>query len=427
MKKLLTISLMSGLMAASNYANTFNDQTDLLVAQFDCKPDPDDIQSIAALGSMLAHDSFKDVEYYAVAGAYGTQNAKYIDATELFDLAFGTENTDWTDAHNHYTDSVTRIKNKAKAILLAGGKVWVQEAGQSDITRDWVQALLNDGVSATTVKNNVIVVQHSEWNQNNTSSDDLAYIKENTTYEKIADGNDEGNGTPGYRTTNTSFHTQALNSSNATANALWTKADDIIQSNGYLPSYSTISTGGVDFSDCSENWWIFGLADTADSVSAFWDEYVINSTGNNQNSGAPIGSIISLQSVGNGKYVAADRLLNSTHWPLAANRAAIGAWEEFEVIDAGGGYIAFLSEGNGKYVAADKLLDKVNWRLAANRTGIGSWEKFEWVENSDGTISLLANGNGKYVSSDNTIKNQADSLAANESANATWEKFTFSK
>jgi len=150
--------------SSGNSMPGFNMEKDILIAQFDSKPDPDDIHAIAALGSIINHPEMADLNYYAVAGAYGKQGDHnlYIPAPDLFNLAFGDKNITWTDAHNDYNNSVIRIKDKTKSVINDGGYVWVQEAGQSNITRDWLEALKNDGVSDDLIKQRVIVVQHSE-------------------------------------------------------------------------------------------------------------------------------------------------------------------------------------------------------------------------------------------------------------------------
>jgi len=143
----------------------FNKNTDILIAQFDSKPDPDDIHAQAALGSMLAHPDLQGVNFYAVAGAIGKQNGDFIESGNLMNIAFGQGN--WTHA----------IK--------------------SNITRDWAQILQNR-LGANTVKNNVIVVQHSEWNVNLTDNNSnkaasnpaiMNWIKNNTNYFYLDDGN----------------------------------------------------------------------------------------------------------------------------------------------------------------------------------------------------------------------------------------------
>jgi GH25 family lysozyme M1 (1,4-beta-N-acetylmuramidase) len=124
---------------------------------------------------------------------------------------------------------------------------------------------------------------------------------------------------------------------------------------------------------------------------------------------------ISLRAVVNGRYVVAE---NGGGAPLIANRAGVGPWERFYLVDAGGGQVALRSNVNGRYVAAE---DGGNAPLIANRTAIGPWERFQVVANADGTISLRAGVNGRYVAAEN---GGGSPLIANRTAIGLWEKFT---
>lgn len=161
---------------------------------------------------MLHHPDLAGVNYFAVAGAYGGQNSSiYIDEPILFNMSFGAENACWTDAHSDRTGSVTRVKNLVLPVLNSGGRVWVQEAGQSDFTAAWVRLLVADGVNSTVLKSKVVVVQHSTWSEDMTTPADLTYVKNTCDYWAIDDGNtakptgDKNRGikTPGYGSRNT--------------------------------------------------------------------------------------------------------------------------------------------------------------------------------------------------------------------------------
>lgn len=290
---LLVLVIMTSLAGAYAQRPFFNKSKDLLIAQFDSKPDPDDIHAQAALGSMLTHNDFKDVNYYGVAGAYGKQGGQFIDSGQLFNMVFGTDN--WTDAHSNRAASVVRIANKVIPILNNGGKVWVQEAGQSNITRDWLVEV-NKSVSNSIVKNNVIVVQHSDWNQNladNTTNKPvtnptiLNYVKNNSRYFYIDDGNAPFGGfgdhgpweTPEYRSRDKKWLTLALNSPNSNSKKIWNEATRVVRKRyptGVPYDWSFMKNGGLDYSDCVENWWIFNIGNKADNVEKFWSRYVTN-------------------------------------------------------------------------------------------------------------------------------------------------------
>jgi GH25 family lysozyme M1 (1,4-beta-N-acetylmuramidase) len=130
------------------------------------------------------------------------------------------------------------------------------------------------------------------------------------------------------------------------------------------------------------------------------------------------GPATSLLATVNNRYVTA---ANAGTSPLVANRTAIGPWEQFDQIDAGGGFVAFRARVNGRYVTAEKAGASP---LIANRTAVGAWEKFRITTNADGTISLLANANNRYVTAENA---GAAALIANRAAIGSWEKFRFAK
>jgi fibronectin type III domain protein/List-Bact-rpt repeat protein len=106
--------------------------------------------------------------------------------------------------------------------------------------------------------------------------------------------------------------------------------------------------------------------------------------------------------------------------PLIANRPSLGAWEQFQVVDQGNGYVALRSMINGKYVCADNVGTSP---LIANRDGAGTWEQFQLVGQGNVNFSLIARVNGRYVCADN---NGGNSLIANRSSAGLWETFHLS-
>lgn len=294
-KTLIFLKMIFLITFSSAFAQrpSFNKNKDILIACFDIRPDPDDIHAVAALGSMLAHQDLSNVNYFAVAGAYGNQGGRYLQSNSLFNMAFGNN---WTDAHNNRSAAIAAITNKVTPILKNGGKVWVQEGGQSDVTADWLMPLINanNGISSTTTKNNVILVQHDDgFNEGKANQSKLRNVKANTRYFLLDDGNagwNDGWGdhgpwsTPMYRNRSNSFVDQAKNSPNSVAKRLWTEADRIFNNyfpNGFPHDWSFFFTDGVDYSDCVENWWIFEIGTKADTHAKFWSRYVMNTTGNN--------------------------------------------------------------------------------------------------------------------------------------------------
>jgi alpha-D-xyloside xylohydrolase len=123
---------------------------------------------------------------------------------------------------------------------------------------------------------------------------------------------------------------------------------------------------------------------------------------------------VSLRAHANGQYVCAD---NAGAQPLIANRTAVGAWEQFDLIDMGSGTIALLAHADGKYVSAENAGAAA---LLADRTAIGLWETFNLIHNPDGSVSLQAIVNNNYVTAENA---GASALIANRTAIGPWEEF----
>jgi len=101
-----------------------------------------------------------------------------------------------------------------------------------------------------------------------------------------------------------------------------------------------------------------------------------------------VGQTIWLKGV-NGKYVSAENGLQA----MNCNRDAVGAGEQFTLVDGGGGKLALRAVG--KYVSAEDGLRPIT----CNRPAVSASETFDVVSNADGTISFRGS-NGKYVSSE---------------------------
>jgi alpha-L-fucosidase len=299
----LLMSLATLMEASPNRGEfpPFNRNNDLLLCQFDNRADADDLHSQAAVGSMMRHTDFEDVQIYAVLGSTGMQATDIIDSTSLMTLVFGSEGAGtWTDArsgderidqpNSRWTASVERVKNIAKPILQKGGSIWVMEAGQSHLTADWIQALQDDGVSPGVCQAQIYIVQHSEWNHKQNRKEDLAFVNANAQYIRIDDGNHDTNDrkqarndTADYETDDAELDAQkglradAKTTANpdAAVRSFWKEADRIIEDIGFSERYSIIDEGGLDFSDTVEAWWIMELGDSVDTVPEFWERYVI--------------------------------------------------------------------------------------------------------------------------------------------------------
>ena len=273
-KALIFIALVTILIAfksnatdrRSPGAERFNIEKDLLLVQFDCKTDVDDLHTVAALATLLSDTKFSKIHYHAVAGSYGIQEGLYVPPNDLFQLAFGDN---WSDAHENFNKAVEQVKVIIKATLAKQGDIWIADAGQSDFTAGLIKAIQSDLPEVITSQR-IHVVQHSEWNEKVTSAEGLEFVKKNADYHKIPDGNTVGNGTPGFRTPEyTQWKSKILNQK---LTEIWQLAIDISNEyNGKDGRYNNeaISAGGLDFSDLSEVCWILGLEDIKDTEHFF--------------------------------------------------------------------------------------------------------------------------------------------------------------
>lgn len=273
-KALIFIAIMAVFLAFkcnatdknSPEAGRFNIEKDLLLVQFDCKTDVDDLHSVAALATLLSDSKFSKIHYHAVAGTYGIQEGLYVPPNALFQLAFGDN---WTDAHENFNEAVEKVKVIIKTTLANQGDIWIADAGQSDFTAGLIKSIQSD-LPEIVVSERIHVVQHSEWNEEVTAPVNLQFVKGNADYHKIPDGNVVGNGTPGYRSPD---YTQWKNKiTDLSLVDIWQLAIDLSNKyNGKEGRYKNeaISAGGLDFSDLSEVCWILGLQDIKDTEHFF--------------------------------------------------------------------------------------------------------------------------------------------------------------
>ena len=247
----------------------FDLEKDFLIANYDSKPDVDDLHSVAAFATILRDTRFEHLNYVAVAGAYGTQDGQFIEAGELFDLAFRDR---WVDAHSKKEEALDKLLEQALATLNSGGDIWIAEAGQSDISADLLMKIREE-VSFDETKSRIHLVQHSFWNESVTTPEKFNYVREQLNYIKIPDGNATGNGTPGFRTEDGSWWDEVL--SNKKVASIWEEARRLGIEYNVVAGYdnTAVGAGGFDFSDTSELCWIFGF-EKLEHTGAFFDEFL---------------------------------------------------------------------------------------------------------------------------------------------------------
>ncbi len=250
----------------------FNMSKDLVLIQLDSKTDIDDLHTAAGLATLLHHQEYKDLNYFAIAGTYGIQEGLYVPPNVLMKLAFANN---WADAHNKRDKSIKQVVKKANETIKNGGSVWVAEAGQSDFTADWVRKLVEENPSLN-IKQKIHVVQHSDWNESVTEPTKLKYTQSITVYHKIADGNAVGNGTPGLKSDGKVHWESKLNDNHLTQ--IWNTAIRLgNQYNGKDGRYlnESVAKGGLDFSDLSEVCYILNLMSIKD-VDEFFTYFKID-------------------------------------------------------------------------------------------------------------------------------------------------------
>lgn len=254
------------LLAQQNSSVHFDIEEDILLVQLDCKTDVDDIHTAAALFTLMNHPDFRAVLYIPVAGTYGVQEGLYVPPNDLLNLAFGKK---WVDAHADRETAVKKVMKQVKKTLKSGGDVWIAEAGQSDFSALLIQEI-EQTLPEIVLSERIHIVQHSNWNEEVTASESLAFVKETIDYHKIPDGNAVGNGTPGFRTPGYELWQTQL--TNPHLLAVWKMAVEIgLRYNGVEGRYNNeaVAQNGLDFSDLSEVCYILGLGEIKDTAEFF--------------------------------------------------------------------------------------------------------------------------------------------------------------
>ena len=165
----------------ASQTKNFNIEKDLLLVQFDCKTDVDDLHTAAALAMLMANNAFSKINYHAIAGTYGIQEGLYVPPNDLFQLAF---DDNWTDAHGNLNEAIEKVKNLVKITLAKNGDIWIAEAGQSDFTAQLIKAIKAENINVK-IAQRFHVVQHSDWNEKVTSPEALQFVKNNAIIRKF--------------------------------------------------------------------------------------------------------------------------------------------------------------------------------------------------------------------------------------------------
>lgn len=261
---------------------------DIFCPHFDTKPDLDDVHAQAAVGSIIAHPSLAGIDVFAVAGAYGEQGGEFVESFGVMELAFQGNWTSTTGAGYDWASAVEKSAQRMEAAIKRGGDVWIAEAGQSDFSYDAIQIVLAK-LPGTDPKR-FHIVQHSQWNEDVSDDEKVAWLKAHIDYIRIEDGNFP-NATPDFKTFPDGDTTKGEDphgqlagveqlwtqvTSHPALGPLWTEAKRIADAYNPIAAYNNtaIQAGGFDFSDASEACHIFGMGkplinDHADFFNVF--------------------------------------------------------------------------------------------------------------------------------------------------------------
>lgn len=166
-------------IALADYRN----DVDLISLHYDHAPDRDDAH--AAVAGLMVTSQLR-ISPIVVSGAYGDGNRqRYNPAAEK--VMSATWGNQWTNAHDDWNNSVASTASRWLSTLNQGGDIYVAEGGQSDFTSDVVRDI--QGRSSVDTTNRITVVQHSGWNENQANPADLRFVKDNTNYLRIDNGN----------------------------------------------------------------------------------------------------------------------------------------------------------------------------------------------------------------------------------------------
>jgi hypothetical protein len=256
------ILTVSGSSPAPNPTPTPAPSSDKLIAlHYDHAPDPDDGLATAA-GHTVAEEW--GLNTVVVGGTTGENTGDYVSQSEqVMNAVWGSGN--WLNAHNNWNSSVQTAADRWQSALNSGADVWVAEGGQSDFSADVVRELKSRNSSLDT-RNRIHVVQHSNWNEDMTTDSDLSYVKNNTDYIKIADGNDD-NGTADLCQGDNGWF-RSVAEDNSKYGSGWSAAFDY-----FIPRrYENV----VDFSDTVELLYILGISkNQIGGIDDFAEEFLV--------------------------------------------------------------------------------------------------------------------------------------------------------
>lgn len=217
-------------------AGPFNPVADLLVLHYDFAHLDDGHAAMTAREIV----TWFDLDPLVVAGTQATESNSYVHPYEQMMNAAWTGV--WLDAGATRAASIATAADRWLATLDAGGHVWVADGGVSDFTAE-VAGEVQRRRPAVDLATRLHVVQHSQRNEDATRSDDLEFVRGNSEYVRIDDGNGP-NGSADLNGPSGSFEAAASGGDTAPA---------------WVVAFNYMSAGELDFSDTVELLHIVGL------------------------------------------------------------------------------------------------------------------------------------------------------------------------
>ena len=164
---------------------------DLISLHYDHAPDRDDGQSAAADRTLLQSVYSKkwiNSHVVAVSGAYGRNAGSFNRGSDAVMNAVWNDSIGWIAAHGNREGAVAALTDRWAKTLRNGGDVWVKEGGQSDVTAAVIQQI-KARLPKVDTRSRIHVVQHGQWNENQTTPSALAYVRAESNYIRIANAN----------------------------------------------------------------------------------------------------------------------------------------------------------------------------------------------------------------------------------------------
>lgn len=169
----------------------FDPQRDGICLHYDHAADRDDGHSAAADRTIL--ESLYGAAWIRqhvrpVSGAHGLNGDRFRLESDAVMQAVWDPVGGWLSAHHDRPATVAELARFWLRTLDAGGDIWIKEGGQSDVSAAVLGRVRQQRPALDTTAR-IHIVQHSNWNEKQTTPADLAFVKTHTDYIRIPDAN----------------------------------------------------------------------------------------------------------------------------------------------------------------------------------------------------------------------------------------------